>query len=113
MNKRPKGIKEEIPSTIDGVEKSINFHVPDYEAQNDFSPFSDIIEDALSHEDENDDPDQDPEKDEKEEEDEQMVISSEDEKMEPDEKDEEEEQFGDRMDVDEDGYFCLQTLLSL
>ena len=37
MNKRPKGIKEEIPSTIDGVEKSINFHVPDYEAQNDFS----------------------------------------------------------------------------
>ena len=102
INKRPKGIREEIPSTIDGVEKSINFHVPDYEAQNDFSPFSDIIEDALSHEDENDDPGQDPEKDEKEEEDEQMVISSEDEKMEPDEKDEEEEQFGDRMDIDED-----------
>ena len=106
MNRRSKGIKETIPSTIEGVEKSINFHVPDYEAQNDFSPFSDILDDVLSQEEEDDDPNQEQKKEEKEEEDEQMVISSEDEEMEEDEKEEgkdvEEEQNDDQMDVDED-----------
>ena len=101
MNRRSKGIKETIPSTIEGVEKSVNFHVPDYEAQNDFSPFSDILDDVLSQEEEDDDPNQEQKKEGREEEDEQMVISSEDEEMEEEEKDEEKEQNDDQMDVDE------------
>ena len=102
MNRRSKSIKETIPSTIEGVEKLINFHVPDYAAQNDFSPFSDILDDVLSQEEEDDGPNQEQKKEEKEEEDEQMVISSENEEMEEEEKDEEKEQNDDQMDVDED-----------
>ena len=96
-NKRSKGIKETIPSVIPGVQKLTNFHVPDYETQNDFSPFSDILDDVQSEEE--DDPNQEQKKEEKEEEDEQMVISSEDEEM---EEDEEKEQNDDPMEVEEE-----------
>ena len=73
--------------------------MPDYEAQNDFSPFSDILDDVQSEEE--DDQNQEQKKEEKEDEDEQMVISSEDEEME-EEKDEEKEQNDDPMDVEEE-----------
>ena len=94
-NKRSRGIKETIPSVIPGVQKLINFHVPEYETQTDFSPFSDILDDVQSEE--KDDPNQE-QKGEKEEEDEQMVISSEDEEMM--EVDEEKEQNDDPMEVE-------------
>ena len=104
MNKRPRGIKEQIPSVIPGVQKVINFHVPEYETQNDFSPFSEILEDITTEEEEEeeeeeDDVDPTQRKEEEEEEDQQMVISSEDEEMEAEE---EQEQNDDQMDVEED-----------
>ena len=96
-NKRSKGIKEAIPSVIPGVQKLINFYVPEYETQNDFSPFSDILDDVQSEEE--DDLNQEQKKEEKEDEDEQMVISSEDEEM---EEDEEKERNDDPMEVEEE-----------
>ena len=69
-NKRSRGIKEAIPSEIPGVIREINFHVPESETQNDFSPFSDILEDIESEEEDDQDEEQ---KDGDEEEDDPMA----------------------------------------
>ena len=96
-NKRSKGIKEAIPAVISGVQREINFYVPESETQNDFSPFSDILDYAQSEEE--DDQADDQKKEEEEEEDEHMVISSEDEEM---TEGEEQEQEDDPMEVEEE-----------
>ena len=96
-NKRSKGTKEAIPSEIPGVQREINFYVPESETQNDFSPFSDILDDIESEDE--DDQTGEQKKDEKEDEDEHMIISSEDEEM---TEDEEKEQKDDPMGREEE-----------
>ena len=82
---------------ISGVQKEINFYVRENETQNDFSPFSDILDDIQSEDE--DDQNEEQKKEGKEEEDEQMVISSEDEEM---AEDEEKEQKDDPMGMEEE-----------
>ena len=96
-NKRSRGIKEPIPSVIAGVQREINLYVPENETQNDFSPFSDILDDIQSEDE--DDQTEEQKKEGMEEDDEHMVISSEDEEM---AEDEEKEHKDDPMGMEEE-----------
>ena len=72
ITNRKKGIEDEIPETIEGIPKELGYYIPEDEGEEDFSPFTELLEEAGEEE-------QDEEDEEMEEEEEPEVIDSSDE----------------------------------
>ena len=89
MTKR-KGLSEEVPDEITGIKSELNYCIPEDEGAEDFSPFTELLEEA----------EEEPES----EEDAEMIYSSEEEtEVNPDEPEEAQEQDEPMEGAPEDG----------
>ena len=93
LSKR-KGFSEEVPDEITGVASELNYFIPENEGTEDFSPFTELLEEA----------EEEPEAEEDEEEDAEMIYSSgEETEVNPDEQEGAQDQDDPMEGVPEDG----------